>query len=62
MAMGNGACWKMFSSSLRARSSSVWALSDCLSARTREVVSVTVTSTPPTSPLSSRMGLYEKVK
>jgi len=39
-----------------------WGLSDKQLGGLVSVVSVTVTSTPPTPPLSSRMGLYEKTK
>ena len=51
----------------RSRAFCVLAASSCSvlrrrAPRTRSVVSVTVTRTPPTSPLSSRIGLYEKMK
>jgi hypothetical protein len=44
---------------LAARSRSVWSRR---APSTRSVVSVVVVRMPPTLPLSSRIGLYEKVK
>ena len=46
----------------RVRAASACVVFSRRSPSTRSVVSVTVTSTPPTCPPSSRIGLYEKMK